>query len=173
MRETWKPVVGYKGWYAVSSHGRVRRTKAGDRNTRAGRILRTSLNGRGYHTLMLCRNGKPRRFYVHRLTAAAFLGQCPRKKEVNHKDGDKGHNHAGNLEYVTRREQVRHARDVLGVQFGARGSASGRSKLTEKQVKEIRRLCAEGMNYENAARRFNVTPPNIRSIVLRETWTHI
>ncbi len=41
--------------------------------------------------------------YIHRLVAAAFLGEPPSllHTQVNHKDGDRGNNALSNLEYAT------------------------------------------------------------------------
>jgi hypothetical protein len=44
--------------------------------------------------------------------ADAFLGPCPRGLEVNHKDQQKHHNHADNLEYLTHRENTRRRLEV-------------------------------------------------------------
>lgn len=47
--------------------------------------------------------------YVQVFVADCFLGLKPDGKEVNHKDGDKAHNHPNNLEYLTHSENISHA----------------------------------------------------------------
>lgn len=48
---------------------------------------------------------------VHRLVAAAFLGESEEGHVVNHKNGDRFDNRVENLEYVTQGENVKHAWD--------------------------------------------------------------
>lgn len=73
------------------------------------KILRPADRG-GYRFVILSdRGGIRRKFYVHRLVAAAFVGRCPTGKEVGHIDHDRSNNRFGNLEYVTRRENLHHA----------------------------------------------------------------
>lgn len=55
----------------------------------------------------------------------------------------------------------------------ARGSSAGMSKLTEKQVRVIRRAVRMGIPQVRLARRFKVSPPAIYQIVSRMTWRHI
>ena len=56
----------------------------------------------------------------------------------------------------------------------ARGGSHGLARLTEAQVREIRRAYATGAwSQRRLARRFGVTQPNIQSIVNRNTWTHV
>lgn len=54
-----------------------------------------------------------------------------------------------------------------------RGEASGLSKLTAADVKEIRRLAGLGFTQRAIAKQFGVTHPNVGSILRRETWAHV
>ena len=55
-----------------------------------------------------------------------------------------------------------------------RGESHPQHKLTEDQVKAIRKLWAVGhRNIRVLARNNGVSPANIRKIVKGETWTHI
>lgn len=55
-----------------------------------------------------------------------------------------------------------------------RGESHPAHKLTEEQVKAIRKLWAIGhRNIKVLARNHGVSPANIRKIVKGETWTHI
>ncbi len=97
MAEQWRDIAGYDGIYQVSDQGQVR-------NTQTSKIMQPvkMKNGRLYVTLSS--SGFQRKCTVHSLVASAFLGDCPPHHEITHKDGDCIHNHAPNLEYVTRIE---------------------------------------------------------------------
>lgn len=105
--EEWRPVVGFEGFYSVSSYGRLRRDAPGI-HTYAGKILQPRLDGRGYLATYLSAAGKRSYLRVHRLVARAFLGPA-NGLEVNHIDLDKQNNRLINLEYVTQAENKRHA----------------------------------------------------------------
>lgn len=47
------------------------------------------------------------------------------------------------------------------------------TKLTDQQVKEIRRLADRGHRYGKLAKDFGVTPQTITSIVRRKSWGHL
>jgi hypothetical protein len=152
--EVWKPVVGYEGMYEVSDRGRVR-SLHGNVNFpgRSGRIRVPHEQANGYLTVSLWNPGgspKVRRATIHKLVAAAFIGERPRGCEVNHRNGNKRDNRAENLEYATRTQNVRHARDVLRVDGWARGERHCRAKLSSEQVADIR--AAAGTIREIAAR---------------------
>lgn len=106
--ETWKPVVGYEGFYSVSNHGHVR-------SDASGRLLRLysrkPKKGRTcYHAVCLYRGkGAGRVFTVHRLVAQAFLPNALNLPQINHKDGNGLNNTQSNLEWCTAKENVWHA----------------------------------------------------------------
>ncbi len=54
------------------------------------------------------------------------------------------------------------------------GSTNGQAKLTEDDVREMRRLRAEeGWRLLDLADRFQTTKPNVSMIVNRRTWVHV
>lgn len=113
--ETWKDIPGYEGRYQVSDEGRVRSidrfvrgvSKAGREYQRKapGIVLRPG-SCRGYLIVNLHPTGT---VAVHLLVARAFVVGFAPGLEVNHKDGDKKHNAATNLEWVTHQGNQVHA----------------------------------------------------------------
>lgn len=95
--EQWKPVEGFDGLYEISSLGRVKSLKYGKE-----RILKPAKNRGGYLQVVLCRNGKEKRLYVHRLVAEAFIPNPKGLHEVNHLNEDKTLNVVSNIEWTSR-----------------------------------------------------------------------
>ena len=87
----------------------------------------------------LIHQSKDRTMRVHRLVAEAFIPNPDNKDTVNHIDGNKQNNRVSNLEWVDRTEQMLHAYD-LGLKTSRVGSANSNAKLTDEQVREIRKL---------------------------------
>ncbi len=110
MIENWRPVVGFAGSYEVSDHGRVRsvnRIVCGQRHR--GKVLAHGVNTAGYRMVILSRNGWVKAFQIHQLVAFAFIGPRPLKNDVNHIDLNKQNNCPRNLEYLSRRSNIKHA----------------------------------------------------------------
>lgn len=55
----------------------------------------------------------------------------------------------------------------------ARGEKAGGSKLTEKQVKEIRKLDEQGVSLSGLAQKYMVEYTTIRNIVMNHSWKHL
>ena len=102
MTTIWKKVKGYEDLYEVSNDGQVRGLKY-------NRILKPELTRCGYYRVDLCKKGKVKKFYVHRLVAIAFIDNPDNKPQVNHINGDKLTNTAVNLEWVTCSDNHKHA----------------------------------------------------------------
>jgi len=173
--ERWRDIPGYyEGIYQVSDHGRVRRIARGPA-TYPGRILKPSMRT-GRLRVALTWNNRQRRFEVHRLVLQAFIGPPGPGQECNHKNGIPTDNRLENLEWCSHQENIDHAYQELGIAelTTHRGEDGGRSKLTEDQVNEIRRLWATGEYCEpDLAERFNVHWSTIHDIISRRTWTHL
>jgi len=110
-KEKWKAINEFPT-YEVSTRGRVRSTdrtlqhRNGAMRRVAGAILKPYSGGNGYLVVMFPGH-KNRR--VHRLVAETFLANPDPLPQVNHIDGDKCNNCAGNLEWCTAAANVRHA----------------------------------------------------------------
>jgi len=221
----WKEILD--GNYAISKRGEIRRLKGGS-GAAVGKLLRLH-DKEGYKSVSLSVGGKPHRYYVHRLVAAAFIGPCPPGCIVNHKNGDRADCDVFNLEYITSKEnseyaarngQVRHGsnhsfakledwqikqirEDVATgkykqieiaklysisrstVSYIVRGKSwklttleyaalnanyKPRAKLNKEQVKEIRKLFAEGTSQAELCNRFGLKPPAMHHLVHGMTW---
>lgn len=128
------------------------------------RILKPIPMG-NYLGVQLSVNGKSKKFYVHRLVAYHFIGKPENDSmTVNHKDGDKQNNNASNLEWVTQKENNRHARN-MGL-CDMNGENNPMCKYPDELVEEIRQLYATGQYSQAAlARKYGISHMQINRIV--------
>lgn len=109
MEELWKDIKGYEGLYEISNLGQVRSIPRKG-TFKYKHILKTKKNKSGYLMVHLFKNGKGKAFTVHRLVAKTFLEKSLNKQDVNHIDGNKENNYVSNLEWMTHKENMKHAR---------------------------------------------------------------
>ena len=108
-KEYWKPVVGYEGLYEVSNWGRVksfdtyRKGINGSIRCCKGKIIKYQKTKYGYLQVGLWKNGKCKKYAVHRLVAQAFIPNPNNLPCVNHKDENKQNNIVTNLEWCDRK----------------------------------------------------------------------
>lgn len=152
--ETWKRISGYEGLYECSTHGRVRSVdrvvvcKNGMLKPVAGKILTPHFNTNGYLWVYLWKDGIKRFWLIHRLIAITFVANPQSKTFVNHKSGVKTVNLPGNLEWVTRQENVAHAFQTGLIDHA--GEKNSQSRLTAETVALIRRECPQGTRITRA-----------------------
>lgn len=192
ISEVWKDVKGYEGFYQVSSFARVKRLEYLQKNPLSDdlcrhkeKIIKQRFDRYGY--LRICLNDvkrKPIKKYitVHRLVAIAFVENPFGETCINHLDNNRSNNNISNLQWCTPRENQQHMYKQQRHPYGIKVNTN---KLTEKQVLEIRKIYGgDGRKYRNKkikgklnqfdiAKKYKVTPANIRSIVHRLIWKHI
>lgn len=163
-KERWKIIPESNGWYEISDLGRVRswyNNKWG--RLQSPRIKKPSNNGVGYWWIKVSEQAP--KMYIHRLVARAFLGDSD--LQVNHINGNPSDNRLCNLEYVTHSVNMKHAVLVLGKN---RGEQVASSKLTEQDVRSIKRRLATGEMQKHIAADFNVYQSTISDIATGRQW---
>jgi hypothetical protein len=104
--EIWKDVEGYK--YKISSLGNVVRV-CKDKTKVVKKYIRNK-----YLCVHLCKDNKPKHFFIHRLVAETFIPNPENKPQVNHINGVKTDNNVNNLEWVSSVENITHKYNVIG-----------------------------------------------------------
>lgn len=103
LNENWTPIQigGVEYPYKISDLGRIF-------SINTNKVCKYSFDQRGYPQVIIYGDKRISR-RVHRLVALAYVPNPLRKREVNHKDGDKLNTRASNMEWVTSRENTDHA----------------------------------------------------------------
>lgn len=146
--EEWRDIIGYEGIYQISNLGRVKSLNYN--NTGKEGLRELDDDKYGYKVINLYKNGKGKRYSVHRLVAIAFIPNPNNLPQVNHINEIKNDNRVENLEWCT--NEYNH-------NYGTRNKRSGESK--SKKVKcittgEIFRSSTEG------SKKYKISPSLIR-----------
>lgn len=167
-KEIWNQIKEYEGFYDISSFGKVKS------KTRKWKISNDSeiaqnLNKDGYLTVHLSKFGVAKRFMVHRLVCLSFIANPKNKSEVNHKNGIKTDNRLENLEWATSSENKKHAFDT-GLQVSKKGILHPKSKLSEKDVLEIR---DSNDKIKNISKKYGIGIRQVFAIRSKKYWKHL
>jgi len=110
IMEEWR-TIEWNCDYMVSNTGKIKSLKK-----KKEIILKPSRThkGKGYHMVILCKNGERSYKTIHRLVAIAFIPNPENKPQVNHIDGNTINNSVENLEWCTPSENEIHSFRKLG-----------------------------------------------------------
>jgi hypothetical protein len=177
MQEIWKDIKGYEGCYQVSNYGRVKslprkiNARWGEGHNIKGRIMSQRLTHNGYLVCSL-RNGNIQKTYkVHRLVGEVFVENGKNYPQINHKDGNKLNNKPTNLEWVTPKQNTKHAFDT-NLRNPPKGKSHHNARLTEKDVLEIRKN-QNGLTHRELSVLYNISSKYISELVTFKKWKHI
>lgn len=105
MKEEWKDIPGYEGYYQVSNLGRVKSLPRTG-TIKQERIIKPGKDKYGYLRIILHKNGFKKYVTIHKLVAQAFIDNPKNLSEVDHIDGNKLNNNVENLRYCTRSQNI-------------------------------------------------------------------
>lgn len=122
---------------------------------------------------------------AHRVAYTWLVGPIPDGMEVCHMCDNPACVRPDHLFLGTRKEN---AEDMVAKERAAvgdknasrlhpdrlrRGEAHGRAKVTEQQVREIRKLAAQGVPHRAIAAQFGLTSTPVLDIIHRKHWAHV
>lgn len=101
-------------------------------------------------------------YLAHRLVADVWVPNLESKPFINHKNGIKDDNRADNLEWCTQKENIIHARDVLGIKYSASGFQNPNSKFLLSHQIILRNLCERGFSLAECSKIMGFCEPTIQ-----------
>ena len=100
-----KDIIGFENKYKITNDGRVWSEYKKD-------FLKYALTKKSYKIVSLSINHSTQKtITIHKLVAIHFIPNIENKPQVNHIDGNKQNNNVNNLEWVTNKENNKHAID--------------------------------------------------------------
>ncbi len=107
-KRIWKDIKDYEGIYQVSNDGKVKSLERINSNNCwvKEKILKQTIDPKGYQRVMLSKNGKKENARVHRLVAEEFIPNPNNYPQINHKDENKTNNHVSNLEWCNEKYNI-------------------------------------------------------------------
>jgi predicted XRE-type DNA-binding protein len=172
-QEIWKDIKHFESYYQISNLARVKSLDRIDNRgcERKEKILKPVKDIEGYLYVNLYKNGKIKRFSIHRLVALTFIPNPNNYSQVNHKNDIKDKNYIKNLKWGTQKQNVH---DAIKNGIFSMGEKHYIAKLSNKQIIEIRKMWSSGDFYQTEiAKKFNVHHTNISLIVNCKSWKHI
>ena len=175
----FKEIKGFEGLYEISEFGDVfglEKTVISGKNLKCVRHYPRKekpqrFDKDGYKRVSLSKNGIIKTISVHRLVATTFV-DGDSKLTVNHIDGNKLNNHFSNLEFITRSENTKHAHriGIVGKPNPKVGTENKLSKLSEEQVREIRK---SDLSSRKLGKIYNINHSVIQGIKNRKRYFNI
>jgi|APCry1669189101_1035198.scaffolds.fasta_scaffold34692_2 hypothetical protein len=146
MSENWRPIPGFEHCGDVSDLGRIRSSR--------GLIRKTVVGNNGYIRVGVKKLGAKNTNYVtvHRLVALAFCAGYVDGLHVNHIDADKKNNLSSNLEWVSAKENARHA-----YRIGLRKTNHRKPKIPHEDRDFLLKEVASGKSGRELGARYDVT----------------
>ena len=174
-KEIWKDIVGYEGLYQISNYGRIKSLGryyfSGIYNAikkyQNENIRKTEKAKNGYMRIALCKDGKIKKYLIHRLVAEHFIDNPNKLPQVNHIDENKENNYYKNLEWCDNKYNMNYGKRNEKVRksiIATKGRKVNQYDLEDNFIKQYSSI-------NGASKQFNRKGSNIRACCIGEQKT--
>jgi hypothetical protein len=173
MEKIWKDLPESNGTVFVSNDGVIKTERVFRKSIRT-KVLKQSIDKKGYCRVGVWIDGKLKTLKAHRIVATAFIPNPENKPQINHKNGIKTDNRVENLEWVTNKENIQHAFGTgLKVATKVFGEQHGHTKTTNEQILEIVKKVKSGVMLKDVAVEYGLSRSTVTDIMKGNVWSHI
>jgi len=159
-----KDIPGFS-YYSITTNGKVW-------SKYKHRWLKATLKPNGYLSILLVKNKKHFRKYIHRLVLETFVGNCPNGFECCHANGIKTDNRLENLRWDTRSENHKDSIKHGNSPGFCNPLKRKNTKFSVDDIKLIRWLANHGMfTQQEIANWYNTTRHYISAIKRGVRWS--
>jgi len=168
-----RPVAGYESMYSVTAGGSVWSHKT-------SKFLGIRQRPDGYCVTDIRDGAQVKKtVYIHHLVADAYLDKTDESLEINHIDGNKANNNIGNLEFVTRSQNIQHSYDI-GVRKVHQNTISALKESRKKKrivpesiVRLIRQKYGDGYSLNAMAKELGFSLGSVSKIAYRQSYKEV
>ena len=153
-KEEWRNIDEFPD-YKISNFGRVM-------NNKTGYIKKPSIGKRGYYVYSMQKDGKSYLRTTHIMLARSFIPNPQNLEQINHIDGNKLNCSIENLEWVSPRDNMLHARK-MGLHKSDGDKETAQYSLDGNQLINVYKSASE------AARQTGLSRSNICSVARGNT----
>lgn len=139
------------------------------KNHATGNVLKKRTNKNGYLVCSININKVTKSFIVSRLVAQTFFSYCGNEYEANHLNGDKYNNSVYNLNWLTRKENLEHARNA-GLFRKKVGEDNNNHKYSVELLREIAEFKKLGYTYKQLSAAYKIPPTYICTMLKRKEY---
>ena len=155
--------------YEVSEFGNIRRCRPGIRGGFVGKVMKPYIRQDGYCMYILRRDNRSFHRKAHQLVAETFLGSkpFPEAEVLCHTDGSRTNDHFTNLRWDS---SAGNKADMIGHGTRLAGERHPLSKISADQIREIKKLCANGVLQRKVAERYGIAQGHVSRILNGMRW---